>query len=107
MLNETGLRYHECMRVFHDRLASRSDSAEFAQILDSVLEKAVQMRAKDLCKGEKDLLFVALPFDTTPGADAPYDEVIDRQMLKQFLVMKLEEYNERSFRGRMNLVLFR
>ncbi|CBZ54592.1 GF18580, related [Neospora caninum Liverpool] len=101
------LWFHECMRVFHDRLASEEDRAELLQILDGVLDKTVQLGVKDICRGERDLIFAALPFDTTPGADAPYDEVVDKQMLKNFLTAKLEDFNERSVRGRMPVVLFR
>ncbi|KFH07428.1 putative dynein-1-alpha heavy chain, flagellar inner arm I1 complex [Toxoplasma gondii VAND] len=98
---------HECMRVFHDRLASEEDRGELLHILDGVLDKTLQMGVKDICRAEKDLIFVALPFDSTPGAEASYDEVSDKQMLKTFLTAKLEEYNERSLRGRMPVVLFK
>ncbi|PFH37249.1 dynein, axonemal, heavy chain 2 family protein [Besnoitia besnoiti] len=98
---------HECLRVFHDRLTSHEDRSEFFQLLDGVAEKTLQVSTKEICKGERNLIFVALPFDATPIADAPYEEARDKQHLKQFLTEKLDEYNENSLQGRMPLVLFR
>ncbi|CDI82515.1 hypothetical protein EPH_0040020 [Eimeria praecox] len=50
------LWYHECQRVYQDRLASTLDAERFIEILDSILEKNFQMRTKDLTK-ERGILF--------------------------------------------------
>ncbi|CDJ55936.1 hypothetical protein EMWEY_00000180 [Eimeria maxima] len=50
------LWYHECQRVYQDRLASALDVDQFIEILDGILEKNFQMRTKDLTK-ERGILF--------------------------------------------------
>ncbi|CDJ49023.1 hypothetical protein EBH_0056020 [Eimeria brunetti] len=50
------LWYHECQRVYQDRLASNPEVDRFLEILDGILEKNFQVRTKDLTK-ERGVLF--------------------------------------------------
>ncbi|KAL8275155.1 hypothetical protein Esti_000905 [Eimeria stiedai] len=101
------LWYHECQRVYQDRLASPADADRFLDILDSLLEKSFQIRIKDLTK-DKSILFSHMRVEHSGTLTlGKYEEVQDRQALRSSLQLKLEEFNASSKTGALNLVLFR
>jgi dynein heavy chain len=97
---------HEIMRVFHDRLISVDDQNLLKSILNEQLQQHFQMEYKEHCmtKGENDAIFV----DFLQSEDtANYEEVINFDQLRTYLVDKLSAYNQQPKVQKMNIVLFR
>ncbi|CEL98551.1 unnamed protein product [Vitrella brassicaformis CCMP3155] len=100
--------YHENLRVFHDRLINTQDRSDFKQMVDSVCDSVLQMRLKDICKDQDgDPIFASFSVNNPDMENAPYDQITDAGLLRQFMQLKLEEYNEQCKGAGMDLVLFR
>ncbi|OEH79493.1 heavy chain 2 family protein [Cyclospora cayetanensis] len=101
------LWYHECQRVYQDRLASSEDVARFVETLENILGKSFQIRTKDLTKNRKIIFSHIRAQQSRVLAPGAYEEVQDWQALQTSLQLKLDEINATSTTGILNLVLFR
>lgn len=106
MLSKTGmcrLFYHECQRVFHDRLTTESDKVIFnnslAELCTNTLKETSD--AEEL----KNLIFGDYMKMGTPREDRVYDEIPNKKKLNKVLNDYLDEYNVESSK-QMNLVFF-
>jgi len=98
------LWFHECNRIFKDRLIYAEDIKTFDKVLITVFDQ--NLRYSSPTKAE-DLLepFIFVPFDD--AIDEGENLLIqpkDFNSLKEFITFKLEEYNE--MKSNMPLVLF-
>lgn len=96
------LWYHECCRVFQDRLVNDEDKSWFDNLLRSKIQEHYQMEAKQAL-GIKPILFADF-LDTSSGQGF-YEQVEDFEKLSKALYNNLNEYNSESTKP-MKLVLF-
>jgi len=97
---------HEILRIFHDRLISVDDQNKLKSILNEQLQLHFQMDYKDNCmtKGETDAVFV----DFLQNEDSSnYEEVVDFEKLRNYLLAKLDSYNQQPKVQKMDIVLFK
>ncbi len=97
------LWYHECERVFADRMITTDDLDKFNEMLSGVTKKHFDAVGVDKITA-RPLMYT--PF-STPGNDDehhPYCGIQDDEALSKILEDKLHEYNETN--AVMDLVLF-
>ncbi len=98
------LWFHECNRIFRDRLILTEDMKTFDKVLMTVFDQNLRYssptKAEDLVEP-----FILVPFDDAiDEGDNILVQPKDFNTLKEYITVKLEEYNEvKSF---MPLVLF-
>ncbi|KOB72814.1 Dynein heavy chain 6, axonemal, partial [Operophtera brumata] len=104
------LFYHECLRVFHDRLINIQDKSYFLHLMSTVCQKNFQQPILDVPEDEMIehppmLLFGDFLNSAVPKENRVYAEIPD--MAKLMIVLKeyLQEYNSTA-RAEMHLVLF-
>jgi dynein heavy chain len=98
------LWYHECERVFADRMISRDDLDKFDEILANVAKKNFGDSVPFDKLSARPIMYTSF---TTPGnsdEEHPYCGIEDEEKLSQILTDKLHEYNETN--AVMELVLF-
>lgn len=97
------LYYHECLRVFHDRLTTEEDRVLFCNSLAEICTNTfkVPTRAAD-CKG---IIFGDFMKMGVARADRIYDEISNKDKLKGVLMDYLDEFNVGTPKE-MNLVFF-
>eukprot|EP00397_Hematodinium_sp_SG-2012_P000063 GEMP01000063.1.p1 GENE.GEMP01000063.1~~GEMP01000063.1.p1 ORF type:complete len:2825 (+),score=742.06 GEMP01000063.1:2672-11146(+) len=100
------LWFHECCRVFRDRMIMNKDQVVFHEMMDQVVDTGLQMRVKDFCGDDQDLIFASVNLANPDMEDPPYEFQSDRVGLKAFLEQKLEDYNEIMKKSPLNLVMF-
>lgn len=96
------LWYHECCRVFQDRLVNDEDRQWFDSLLRKEIEKYYQVDSA-VALGKGAILFGDF-LDPTQDA-APYIQIQDFARLEDSLNFYLREYNGQSTKP-MKLVLF-
>ncbi|RVE44268.1 hypothetical protein evm_011063 [Chilo suppressalis] len=104
------LFYHECLRVFHDRLINIEDKSYFYQLMSNVCQKHFQQPILDIpedpiIEHPPLLLFGDFLNSAVPKENRVYAEIPDVQKLMVVLKEYLEEYNSTA-RAEMHLVLF-
>ncbi|XP_049884905.1 dynein axonemal heavy chain 6 [Pectinophora gossypiella] len=104
------LFYHECMRVFHDRLINIQDKSYFLHLMESVCQRNFGQPILDLPEDAiidkpPRLIFGDFINSATPKENRVYAEMPD--LFKLIVVLKeyLDEYNSTA-RAEMHLVLF-
>ncbi|KAJ3657289.1 hypothetical protein Zmor_009105 [Zophobas morio] len=96
------LWYHECCRVFQDRLVNDDDRHWFADLLKEKIKTRFNLDSGQAL-GSQILFFGDFIDPTTDYRE--YDEITDTTKLSQVLDYYLNEYNNQSTRP-MKLVLF-
>lgn len=96
------LWYHECCRVFQDRLVNDEDRSWFDNLLRSKIQEHYQIEAERTL-GSEPVLFADF-LDTSAG-QGYYEQVKDFRRLSESLNYNLNEYNSESTKP-MKLVLF-
>ncbi|XP_063373463.1 dynein axonemal heavy chain 6 [Cydia amplana] len=104
------LFYHECLRVFHDRLINIHDKSYFFHLMSKVCVKNFQQPILDIPDDEiidhpPMLLFGDFLNSAVPKENRMYQEIPDMKKLMVVLNEYLEEYNSTA-RTEMHLVLF-
>ncbi|XP_037299908.1 dynein heavy chain 6, axonemal isoform X2 [Manduca sexta] len=104
------LFYHECLRVFHDRLINIEDKSYFYHLMASVCEKYFHNPILDvpedpIIERPPLLLFGDFLNSAVPKENRNYQEISDMARLMVVLKEYLEEYNSTA-RAEMHLVLF-
>ncbi|XP_045541953.1 dynein axonemal heavy chain 6 [Papilio machaon] len=104
------LFYHECLRVFHDRLICVEDKTFFYRLMCDVCEKNFKEPVLELPEGElieepPMLLFGDFINPSLPKEMRVYRELPDMEKLMAVLKEYLDEYNA-SARTEMRLVVF-
>ncbi|XP_072930463.1 dynein axonemal heavy chain 6 isoform X2 [Epargyreus clarus] len=105
------LFYHECLRVFHDRLINIEDKSYFYHLMSTVCQKNFQQPILEvpddtIIEQPPVLLFGDFLNSAVPKENRVYAEIPDVQKLIVVLKEYLEEYNSTA-RAEMHLVLFR
>ncbi|XP_047524724.1 dynein axonemal heavy chain 6 [Pieris napi] len=105
------LFYHECLRVFHDRLINIEDKSYFYHLMCNVCNKNFQqpileIPEEPIIESPPVLLFGDFLNSSVPKENRTYQEIPDIQKLMVVLKEYLDEYNSTA-RAEMNLVLFR
>ncbi|XP_045784195.1 dynein axonemal heavy chain 6 [Maniola jurtina] len=105
------LFYHECLRVFHDRLINIEDKSYFYHLMSTVCQKNFQQPILDIpdtpiIEQPPLLLFGDFMNSAIPKENRQYQEIPDIEKLMIVLKEYLEEYNSMA-RTEMHLVLFR
>ena len=95
------LWYHECTRVFSDRLVSPEDCAQFAELLEAKLKADFKEVGEVKKDGGDELIFTSFMASGSSPAYLPSDNMA---ALKSSLEAKLGAYNEEN--PIMNLELF-
>ncbi|KAJ2954382.1 hypothetical protein O0L34_g2646 [Tuta absoluta] len=108
--NMLRLFYHECMRVFHDRLINTEDKSYFLHLMANVCTKnfgqpILEIPDDPIIQKPPLLLFGDFINSAVPRENRVYAEMTDVKKLTVALKEYLEEYNATS-RSAMNLVLF-
>ena len=102
------LWYHECNRVFRDRMKFNEDMIKFDQLASGIFTNQLATKADgpdDSLKPEKLVEMIFIPFDENIEEDANIlFESSNMNSLANYLTVKLEEYNEKK--TEMKLVLF-
>ena len=102
------LWYHECCRVFMDRLIDLSDREKFRTLFDGVMDSGLQVRAKDLTGGDdQEVVFSSIDLTNPDAEEPPYEHIADRKTLKAFMEQKVEDYNGLFKKSPMSLVMFK
>lgn len=96
------LWYHECCRVFQDRLVNDDDRSWFDLLLKRKIEEFYNIKVEEAL-GEEAILFS--DFLDSSGSLARYEQVKDFHKLTEALENNLNEYNLQSTKP-MKLVLF-
>ncbi|XP_021206053.2 dynein axonemal heavy chain 6 isoform X1 [Bombyx mori] len=104
------LFYHECLRVFHDRLINIQDKSYFYHLMASVCEKNFQtpilsVPDEPIIEHPPLLLFGDFLNSSVPKENRTYQEIPDISKLMIVLKEYLDEYNSTA-RAEMHLVLF-
>ncbi|ETO04869.1 hypothetical protein RFI_32529 [Reticulomyxa filosa] len=119
---------HESMRVFYDRLVTPKDQQQLVQWLEECLRKNFDCDwnalfanssnkyplftsfhdAKKMKEEQKNEKFVEEKEKEEQSTTdlCPYQEVVDRAILRELVQQKLQEYNVINHKNPMNLVLF-
>ncbi|CAG9558411.1 unnamed protein product [Danaus chrysippus] len=105
------LFYHECLRVFHDRLINIEDKSYFFHLMSNVCQKNFQHSILEIpdtpiIEDPPLLLFGDFLNSAIPKENRIYQEIPDIDKLMVVLKEYLEEYNSTA-RAEMHLVLFR
>ncbi|XP_050361252.1 dynein axonemal heavy chain 6 [Nymphalis io] len=105
------LFYHECLRVFHDRLINIEDKSYFYRLMSTVCQKNFQQPILEIpddpiIEQPPILLFGDFLNSSTPKENRIYQEIPDLDKLTVVLKDYLVEYNSTA-RAEMHLVLFR
>lgn len=105
LLNETDLFrlwYHECMRVFSDRLVDNQDRALFKEVFKTQFEKHIKSSFNDTI-GQQLVLFGDF---TNPAAEnKSYQTISDMKKLVKVVEESMDDYNSTST-APLKLVLF-
>lgn len=101
------LFYHECLRVFSDRLINQDDKRYFYQLMHDVCMKHLGTSVLDVNKdGKIDLLlFGDFMIPTAAKEDRIYEEITDLKKLTTILLEYLEDFNM-TIPKPMTLILF-
>ncbi|XP_053624487.1 dynein axonemal heavy chain 6 isoform X1 [Plodia interpunctella] len=104
------LFYHECLRVFHDRLINVQDKSYFYKLMSTVCGKHFQQPILEIpdepiIEHPPLLMFGDFINSSIPKENRIYQEIPDINKLMIVLKEYLEEYNSTS-RSEMHLVLF-
>ena len=103
MLQVVRLWYHECERVFSDRMITYEDMEKFKEMLDATAKKYFDFVGYDKILARPNIYTTF----TTPGQtddERPYCGIDDEKKLQGIMDDKLKEYNEVN--AVMDLVLF-
>ncbi|CAH2103550.1 unnamed protein product [Euphydryas editha] len=105
------LFYHECLRVFHDRLINIEDKSYFYHLMNTVCQKNFQQPILEIpddpiIEQPPLLLFGDFLNSAVPKENRIYQEIPDMEKLMLVLMEYLEEYNSTA-RAEMHVVLFR
>ena len=95
------LWYHECARVFHDRLTDNEDRFWFNKYMSEQVSKAFSKNWAEVADGP--VMFGS--FFNLEADPPPYEEMTDMVKLKTILNEQLQDYNVTST-SPMDLVLF-
>lgn len=101
------LWYHECNRVFKDRLKFVDDNKKYDDIVISTFDREFKYveQGDDKKPDKNNDLLIFVPFDENIDEEQNVlFEATNFEVLKDFITRKLEEYNESK--TEMNLVLF-
>eukprot|EP00928_Gymnodinium_smaydae_P048232 TRINITY_DN3222_c2_g2_i2.p1 TRINITY_DN3222_c2_g2~~TRINITY_DN3222_c2_g2_i2.p1 ORF type:complete len:3935 (+),score=1014.18 TRINITY_DN3222_c2_g2_i2:1731-11807(+) len=101
------LWFHECCRVFMDRLINYDDRDKFKGIMDVLMDSGLQCRMKDILSDDPDLIFAPIDLNNPEADDAPYDNISDKKALKQLMEGVNEDYNQANKKKPMSLVMFK
>ncbi|CAK0888334.1 unnamed protein product [Prorocentrum cordatum] len=101
------LWYHECCRVFMDRLINIDDREKFRRLVDSCMENGLQMRLKEIAGDDPDMVFAGLDLSNPEAEDPAYELMSDRKGLKAFMEAKVDDYNAFFKKTPMALVMFK
>jgi dynein heavy chain len=96
---------HECMRVFHDRLIDEPDREWFKTALGETVKQNFSLDYKTKVRGPNETLIYG-NFIDPKNPKRPYVEIGDHEQLRQVMNDYLKDYNETSYSGKMELVLF-
>ncbi|KAG5875162.1 hypothetical protein JTB14_033739 [Gonioctena quinquepunctata] len=96
------LWYHECCRVFQDRLVNDEDRSWFDSLLRRKIEQSFELEPEEVL-GYDTILFGDF-LDPSVGS-GPYVQINDFQQLSESLEFYLNDYNAQSTKP-MKLVLF-
>ncbi|XP_026758308.2 dynein axonemal heavy chain 6 [Galleria mellonella] len=104
------LFYHECLRVFHDRLIDTQDKSYFYHLMSTICQKNFQQPILDvpddpIIEHPPLLLFGDFLNSAVPKENRIYQEIPEIHKLMVVLKEYLEEYNSTA-RAEMQLVLF-
>lgn len=102
-VNMNRLFYHECQRVFHDRLTTESDRYAFNNSLAELCTST--LKEKTDAEEMKGLIYGDFMKMGTPREDRIYDEISNKKKLYKVLNDYLDEFNIESMKE-MNLVFF-
>lgn len=91
---------HECFRVFSDRLIDEHDLGWFSDEMNNQLGKHFELTFHNLCPTKESPIFGDF-------VSATYYEDLDTEVLRNFLINQLNEYNNLPGLVKMNLVLFK
>lgn len=101
---------HESYRAFGDRLIMNSDREQFEKIVDGILENRLQSRFHDMVTdsdgNRKNPIFAHLSLTNTEAESPAYDAILDKAGLKQYMNVRLDDYNEIMKKKPLNLVMF-
>lgn len=102
------LWYHECQRVFQDRLIDDPDRQWFDSQVDKVLKDLFKLNGglDQVFVGGKRYPLLFADFRETDPDNRKYEEIIDVEGLQKIMTEYLDDFNAMSNK-RMNLVLFR
>jgi len=101
------LWYHECCRVFMDRLINHEDREKLRALLDGAMDNGLQIRSKEIDGGDPDFVFASLDLTNPESEDAIYEYMQDRKGLKAFMEAKNEDFNSMFKKSPMSLVMFK
>ncbi|GAB1605521.1 dynein axonemal heavy chain 1-like isoform X5 [Argonauta hians] len=94
--------YHECCRVFQDRLVNNEDREWFTECFKQKIKEDFNL---DFCETVDGQPILFTDFLSRSGESQSYEEVLDHQKLSKSLEEFLDDYNQISI-NKMNLVLF-
>ncbi|XP_022832877.1 dynein heavy chain 6, axonemal [Spodoptera litura] len=105
------LFYHECLRVFHDRLINIEDKSYFFHLMCNICDRYFQSRILDIPEdpiihSPPLLLFGDFINSAVPKENRNYAEISDFKKLMVVVKEYLDEYNSTA-RAEMHLVLFK
>lgn len=101
------LWFHECCRVFMDRLINLEDREKFKGIMDIQMDSGLQVRMKDICAEDPDMIFGGIDLSNPEAENPPYEWVSDRKGLKAMMEQVNDDYNQVNKKKPMSLVMFK
>mmetsp|Transcript_14483 Transcript_14483/g.50911 ORF Transcript_14483/g.50911 Transcript_14483/m.50911 type:complete len:4419 (-) Transcript_14483:356-13612(-) len=101
------LWFHECARVFNDRLINMEDREKFKLTVDSCMEWGLQVRMKEIVGDDPDMIFAGIDLANPEAEDPAYEQLPDRKILKAFMEQKVDDYNIMFKKAPMALVMFK
>ena len=97
------LWWHECMRVFHDRLVDDTDRSWFHDILENKMQKWMNLELDDITANTNNIIYGDF---VNPAANPRiYEEIDDMSKLIKAMTDYLDYYNGTAEKP-MHLVLF-
>jgi len=93
---------HEISRIFYDRLNNEEDRKWFVETVESISEKLLGIKPKDLMLLKSNFSEIFSLHDENPI----YEEILEEEKLLKMLIDYQYDYNDKN-RNKLNLVFFK